>query len=125
MTSKEIRQQFLEFFRERGHTIVPSASVVPQDDPTLLFTNAGMNQFKPYFLGRAKPESTRVADTQKCIRVSGKHNDLEEVGPSPFSGELGKDLTSARYASIAAVRARMSCWTRRTFSRVWCSCQSG
>ena len=84
MTSKEIRQQFLEFFRERGHAIVPSASVIPQDDPTLLFTNAGMNQFKPYFLGRAKPESTRVADTQKCIRVSGKHNDLEEVGPSPY-----------------------------------------
>ncbi|MCX6600037.1 MAG: alanine--tRNA ligase, partial [bacterium] len=84
MTSKEIRQQFLEFFHERGHAIVPSASVIPQDDPTLLFTNAGMNQFKPYFLGRAKPDSTRVADTQKCIRVSGKHNDLEEVGPSPY-----------------------------------------
>jgi alanyl-tRNA synthetase len=84
MTSKEIRQQFLEFFRQRGHAIVSSASVIPQDDPTLLFTNAGMNQFKPYFLGRAKPDSTRVADTQKCIRVSGKHNDLEEVGPSPY-----------------------------------------
>ncbi|RPH95135.1 alanine--tRNA ligase [candidate division KSB1 bacterium] len=84
MTSKEIRKLFLEFFRERGHTIVPSGSVVPQDDPTLLFTNAGMNQFKPYFLGRQKPEHTRVADTQKCIRVSGKHNDLEEVGPSPY-----------------------------------------
>ena len=84
MTSKEIRQQFLEFFRERGHAIVPSASVIPQDDPTLLFTNAGMNPFKPYFLGRARPDSTRVADTQKCIRVSGKHNDLEEVGPSPY-----------------------------------------
>ncbi len=84
MTSQDIRQQFLDFFRDRGHAIVPSASVVPQDDPTLLFTNAGMNQFKPYFLGRQKPESTRVADTQKCIRVSGKHNDLEEVGPSPY-----------------------------------------
>ncbi len=84
MTSKEIRQQFLEFFRERGHVIVPSAPVVPQGDPTLLFTNAGMNQFKPIFLGRQKPEFTRVADTQKCIRVSGKHNDLEEVGPSPY-----------------------------------------
>ncbi|MBL0060034.1 MAG: alanine--tRNA ligase [bacterium] len=84
MTAAEIRHQFLEFFRERQHLIVPSASVVPQDDPTLLFTNAGMNQFKPYFLGLAKPAATRIADTQKCIRVSGKHNDLEEVGVSPY-----------------------------------------
>ncbi|MDD5088271.1 MAG: alanine--tRNA ligase [bacterium] len=84
MNSNEIRKSFLEFFRERGHAIVPSAPVIPQNDPTLLFTNAGMNQFKPYFLGRQKPETTRVADTQKCIRVSGKHNDLEEVGPSPY-----------------------------------------
>ncbi|NUO18773.1 alanine--tRNA ligase [bacterium] len=84
MTAAEIRQQFLEFFRERNHLIVPSAPVVPQDDSTLLFTNAGMNQFKPYFLGQAKPESPRIADTQKCIRVSGKHNDLEEVGVSPY-----------------------------------------
>jgi alanyl-tRNA synthetase len=84
ISSHEVRSQFLEFFRQRGHAIVPSASVIPHDDPTLLFTNAGMNQFKPYFLGRQKPESVRVADTQKCIRVSGKHNDLEEVGPSPY-----------------------------------------
>ncbi len=84
MTAAEIRHQFLEFFRERQHLIVPSAPVVPQDDPTLLFTNAGMNQFKPYFLGLAKPAATRIADTQKCIRVSGKHNDLEEVGVSPY-----------------------------------------
>lgn len=84
MTAAEIRHQFLEFFRERQHLIVPSAPVVPQDDPTLLFTNAGMNQFKPFFLGLAKPPATRIADTQKCIRVSGKHNDLEEVGVSPY-----------------------------------------
>jgi len=80
MTSGQIRQSFLDFFAERGHRIVPSSSVIPHDDPTLLFTNAGMNQFKDVFLGTGKREYLRAADTQKCIRVSGKHNDLEEVG---------------------------------------------
>jgi len=79
-TSTEIRQQFLDFFKSKRHKIVPSASVIPFEDPTLLFTNAGMNQFKDVFLGTGKREYTRCADTQKCIRVSGKHNDLEEVG---------------------------------------------
>ena len=82
MTSNEIRSSFLDYFRERGHTIVPSAPVVPADDPTLMFTNAGMNQFKDVFLGVGQREYKRAADTQKCIRVSGKHNDLEEVGYS-------------------------------------------
>ena len=80
MTSNEIREQFLEFFKSKQHRIVPSAPVVPFDDPTLLFTNAGMNQFKDVFLGKGQRDYTRAADTQKCIRVSGKHNDLEEVG---------------------------------------------
>lgn len=80
MTSSEIRNSFLSFFEQRGHTIVPSSSVVPFEDPTLLFTNAGMNQFKDVFLGTGKRPYARAADTQKCIRVSGKHNDLEEVG---------------------------------------------
>jgi alanyl-tRNA synthetase len=79
-TSAEVRRSFLAFFRERGHTIVPSAPLIAADDPTLLFTNAGMNQFKDVFLGLGTREYTRVADTQKCMRVSGKHNDLEEVG---------------------------------------------
>ncbi|MGC9522691.1 MAG: alanine--tRNA ligase [Anaerolineae bacterium] len=79
-TSAEIRQTFLDYFAERGHTIVPSASLVPQDDPTLLFTNAGMNQFKDVFLGIGNRPYTRAADTQKCMRVSGKHNDLDDVG---------------------------------------------
>ncbi|MBS1598192.1 MAG: alanine--tRNA ligase [Bacteroidetes bacterium] len=84
MTSAEIRKKFLEFFESKGHTIVPSAPIVVKNDPTLLFTNAGMNQFKDYFLGNAKPSHTRVADTQKCLRVSGKHNDLEEVGVDTY-----------------------------------------
>ena len=80
MKSAEIRKQFLQFFESKAHTIVPSAPMIIKDDPTLMFTNAGMNQFKPYFLGHQKPKSKRVVDTQKCLRVSGKHNDLEEVG---------------------------------------------
>ncbi len=80
LTSAEIRQAFLDYFAARGHTIVPSASLVPLDDPTLLFTNAGMNQFKDVFLGTGARPYTRAVDTQKCMRVSGKHNDLEEVG---------------------------------------------
>ncbi|MCZ6679138.1 MAG: alanine--tRNA ligase [Candidatus Poribacteria bacterium] len=82
MTSDEIRSSFLDYFRKQGHTIVPSASLIPADDPTLLFTNAGMNQFKDVFLGIGRRDYKRVADTQKCMRVSGKHNDLEDVGYS-------------------------------------------
>ena len=84
LTSAEIRQQFLDFFQSKGHHIVPSAPIVVKNDPTLLFTNAGMNQFKDYFLGNKKAPYTRVADTQKCLRVSGKHNDLEEVGVDTY-----------------------------------------
>ena len=84
MTSSEIRNRFLAFFRERDHQIVPSAPMVIKDDPTLLFTNAGMNQFKEYFLGISEPGHPRVADSQKCLRVSGKHNDLEEVGRDTY-----------------------------------------
>ncbi|MDB5031948.1 alanine--tRNA ligase [Mucilaginibacter sp.] len=80
MTANEIRQAFLDFFASKGHTIVPSAPIVVKNDPTLMFTNAGMNQFKDIFLGEAPAKSLRVADTQRCLRVSGKHNDLEEVG---------------------------------------------
>ena len=83
-TSATIRQQFLDFFKSKGHQVVPSAPIVVKNDPTLLFTNAGMNQFKDYFLGNKKPEYTRIADTQKCLRVSGKHNDLEEIGVDTY-----------------------------------------
>ena len=84
MTSSEIRKAFLDFFQSKGHTIVPSAPIVVKNDPTLMFTNAGMNQFKDYFLGNKKAPFNRAADTQKCLRVSGKHNDLEEVGVDTY-----------------------------------------
>jgi alanyl-tRNA synthetase len=84
MTAAEIRQAYLDFFKSKGHQIVPSAPIVVKNDPTLLFTNAGMNQFKDYFLGNGMPLNPRIADTQKCLRVSGKHNDLEEVGVDTY-----------------------------------------
>ena len=84
MTSKDIRQTFLDFFKEKEHRIVASAPMVVKDDPTLMFTNAGMNQFKDIFLGNHSAKDVRVADTQKCLRVSGKHNDLEEVGVDTY-----------------------------------------
>ncbi|MBQ7575204.1 MAG: alanine--tRNA ligase [Bacteroidales bacterium] len=88
MTSKEIRKTFLDFFASKGHTIVPSAPVVVKNDPTLMFTNAGMNQFKDIFLGNRPITASRVADSQKCLRVSGKHNDLEEVGHDTYHHTL-------------------------------------
>ncbi|MDP4997444.1 MAG: alanine--tRNA ligase [Saprospiraceae bacterium] len=84
MTSREIRQTFLDFFKSKAHKIVPSAPIVNKTDPTLMFTNSGMNQFKDYFLGNQVPDIRRIADTQKCLRVSGKHNDLEEVGRDSY-----------------------------------------
>src|SRR5512133_1224980 len=83
MTAADIRRAFLQFFHEHGHTVVPSSSLVPGNDPTLLFTNAGMVQFKDVFLGLDKRPYNRATTSQKCMRVSGKHNDLENVGPSP------------------------------------------
>lgn len=84
MKSQEVRKQFLEFFKSKNHSIVPSAPMVLKDDPTLMFTNAGMVPFKEYFLGNSTPKNTRLTDTQKCLRVSGKHNDLEEVGKDTY-----------------------------------------
>ena len=84
MTAKEIRDSFKSFFESKGHQIVPSAPMVIKDDPTLMFTNAGMNQFKDIILGNHPAKYKRVADSQKCLRVSGKHNDLEEVGHDTY-----------------------------------------
>ena len=80
MTSQDIRKQFLDFFQSKGHLIVPSAPIVLKDDPTLMFNNSGMAQFKEFFLGNGTPKSQRIADTQKCLRVCGKPIDLEDVG---------------------------------------------
>ncbi|MBL6962255.1 MAG: alanine--tRNA ligase [Bacteroidetes bacterium] len=88
MKSGDVRQKFLEFFKSKQHKIVPSAPLVVKNDPTLMFTNAGMNQFKDYFLGNSNPISPRIANTQKCLRVSGKHNDLEEVGHDTYHHTL-------------------------------------
>ena len=84
MTANEIRESFKKYFERHGHLVVPSAPMVIKDDPTLMFTNAGMNQFKDIILGNREPKSTRQTDSQKCLRVSGKHNDLEEVGHDTY-----------------------------------------
>jgi len=84
MTSQEIRQKFLDYFQSKEHLIVPSAPIVLKDDPTLMFSNSGMTQFKDYFLGYKEPKASRIADTQKCLRVSGKHNDLDDVGRDTY-----------------------------------------
>jgi len=107
MTGKEIRDSFLKFFAERGHTIVPERSLIPASDPTLLFTNAGMVPFKNIFLGIDSPTQPRVVNSQKCLRVSGKHNDLEEVGRIPITTPSLKCLAIGRLA-ITTRRKRSS-----------------
>src|SRR3990172_7506044 len=114
MTSNEIRTSFLEYFEKNGHRIVPSSPLVPGDDPTLLFTNAGMNQFKDLFLGREKREYRRAATAQKVMRVSGKHNDLDNVGPSlrhhTFFEMLG-NFSFGDYFKTEAIRLAWSLLT--------------
>ena len=117
MTGKEIRDSFLHFFAQQGHQIVPSASLIPASDPTLMFTNAGMVPFKNIFLDLEKPTYRRVVNSQKCLRVSGKHNDLEEVGRDTYHHTFFEMLGNWSFGDYYKKEAIS--WAWQLLTEVW------